>query len=61
MPEGAGEGGPCTPWGEIMLGRALLLLGSAFQAAIFLVAIQSFLNTDRFQDQASSRQYRFTL
>lgn len=46
MLEGPGEEGSCTVWGETMLGRVvLLLLSNALQVeAIFLVAIQSFLN-----------------
>lgn len=44
-----------------MLGWALLLLGSSFHVATFLVAIQVFLSTESFQGQADSRKDRFTL
>lgn len=42
--------------GETVLGRALLFLGSTFQTAIFLVAIQSVPNKDSFQGQAGGKK-----
>lgn len=42
--------------GETVLGRALLFLGSTFQTAIFLLAIQSFPNKDSFQGQAGGKK-----
>lgn len=42
--------------GETVLGRALLFLGSTFQTAIFLVAIQSIPNKDSFQGQAGGKK-----
>lgn len=42
--------------GGTVLGRALLFLGSTFQTAIFLLAIQSFPNKDSFQGQAGGKK-----